>query len=190
TYADWLEDAGRPERAELVRAQLEQARDRERALLDAHGQRWIEEEVGPGWLLRHSADWVSQRERVLERLPRPRLAAFRRGLVEALFLGLHEFLAAGQDLLTPLPTIRPPQPPGAATGPKPTRHPGRLVLLVRPAIRGGARIPPAGVALPVPAAQPDQRLVDRCLSVRRRGTGRPVAGLHPSRPDSHSPASL
>src|SRR5262249_12258001 len=106
----WLEDDGRPERAELVRAQLGLDRERERALLEAHGQRWVEEEVGPGWLLRHSADWVSRSERVLERLPSPRLAAFRRGVVEALFWGLDEFLADGEDLLARLRTIRRVQP--------------------------------------------------------------------------------
>jgi uncharacterized protein (TIGR02996 family) len=58
-YADWLDEHGRPERAEFIRAQVELARageddpgrdrlvERERQLLDAHGTAWRAEL--PGW---------------------------------------------------------------------------------------------------------------------------------------------
>jgi uncharacterized protein (TIGR02996 family) len=47
-YADWLEEHGRAERAELIRTQCDLVRlqDREKTLLEQHGSKWIEEEWG------------------------------------------------------------------------------------------------------------------------------------------------
>src|SRR5262245_11285594 len=90
-YADWLDDQGRGERAELIRLQLALARDpslveerrREQQLLAKHGMQWVQEEL-PGWGLRLTCDWITREEAQRGQ----RLAAFRRGLVGALFLPL------------------------------------------------------------------------------------------------------
>jgi uncharacterized protein (TIGR02996 family)/excisionase family DNA binding protein len=106
-YADWLDDHGRHERAELIRVQLDladappcdhaadpscpvcTARRRERELLSAHGQEWLDAELpGLGFTLRPSAGWMRPGEWRTGR----RLAAFRRGLVGAVFLSLADFL--------------------------------------------------------------------------------------------------
>src|SRR5205823_4967842 len=66
-FADWLEDHGQPERAELIRVQCELARPststprqdelraREKKLVKAHGQRWL----GP--LIDRVKNWRFQR---------------------------------------------------------------------------------------------------------------------------------
>jgi uncharacterized protein (TIGR02996 family)/excisionase family DNA binding protein len=113
-YADWLEDHGQPHHAEFVRLQLDLARvpscDHPRArpdcvfcavrlheaeLLAAHGAAWLAAALpGTGWLLRHGMSWLP----ATEGQPRQRLAAFARGLVEAVFLPLDDFLQRGDQL--------------------------------------------------------------------------------------------
>jgi uncharacterized protein (TIGR02996 family) len=97
-YADWLEEHGQPDRAELIRVQVALAdppedraayrtlRAREAALLDAHGQEWF----GPLQKLGvHS--WV-----------------LRRGLVEAVTLSARKLLEHAEDLFTlaPIHTVK------------------------------------------------------------------------------------
>jgi uncharacterized protein (TIGR02996 family) len=95
-YADWLEENGRPERAELIRAQceLEHAtglqrrtplRLRERELLARHGKEWAEP----------LAPLVEEWE-------------FRRGFIEYVALDADKLLAHGEELFarTPLRELR------------------------------------------------------------------------------------
>lgn len=92
-YADWLEEHGQPERAELIRVQIALAdppddlaayralRVREGALLDEHGKEWFEplKKVGVrAWVL-------------------------RRGLVEHLAMPASKFLAHGEELFALAP---------------------------------------------------------------------------------------
>jgi uncharacterized protein (TIGR02996 family)/excisionase family DNA binding protein len=113
-YADWLDDQGRHERAEFIRAQLDLAkappcthhgsrpdcptcaiRRREGELLNSHGQAWLDAEL-PGLemgLLRW-VDWVPPRECGL----RSRRATFRRGLVDAVSLSIADFMRDGPRL--------------------------------------------------------------------------------------------
>jgi uncharacterized protein (TIGR02996 family)/excisionase family DNA binding protein len=106
-YADWLEDHGRGERAEFIRLQLDLAqspstadRQREQELLSAYGAGWLEAEL-PGWALRPSAAWMTREECK----GNERLAAFRRGMVEMLFLPLDDFLEEAHELAERLPTL-------------------------------------------------------------------------------------
>jgi uncharacterized protein (TIGR02996 family)/excisionase family DNA binding protein len=121
-YADWLEENGWPERADFIRLQLDLARapecghsgkrpgcpvcegrQREEELLAAHGTAWLAELPGPGWEWRRSADWLGQDERRGGRC----LAFYSRGLVEALFLPLDDFLRCAEQLSAqPLPLRR------------------------------------------------------------------------------------
>jgi uncharacterized protein (TIGR02996 family) len=92
-YADWLEDHGRPERAELIRAQIALAsppeggaerralRAREAELLEKHEEEW----VGP-----------------LKQLG-VRAGSLRRGLVEGVTLPARRFLEHGEQLLALAP---------------------------------------------------------------------------------------
>ncbi len=104
-WADWLDENGRSERAELVRNQLalargeESGRGREQALLAEHGQRWLDEEL-PGFTLRTTHEWLPREH--AER----RLAAFRRGCVSVLFLPTAEFIGRSQALGAALPLAR------------------------------------------------------------------------------------
>src|SRR4051812_20960549 len=124
-YADWLDDQGRAERAELIRLQLALARDpslaeerrREQELLAAHGQRWMDEEL-PGWDLRPTHEWM-KREEVR---PGQRLAAFRRGLVGVLFLSLDDFLKSGKEHAARVPTLARVQLTDRWPAPPPALH--------------------------------------------------------------------
>lgn len=86
-WADWLDEQGRSERAELVRLQLalargdESGRTREQALLAEHGQRWLDEEL-PGFKLRTTHEWWELAE------SRKGYAAFRRGFPNVFFVPL------------------------------------------------------------------------------------------------------
>jgi uncharacterized protein (TIGR02996 family) len=87
-YADCLEDQGRPERAELIRVQVDLARDydptaaaRETELLTLHGDRWREE----------VAAWA-----------RPG-SNFRRGFVAEVRCTVVDWLAGGDDLVARTP---------------------------------------------------------------------------------------
>jgi uncharacterized protein (TIGR02996 family) len=96
-FADWLEDHGRPERAEFIRLQCELARldedderrdeleRRERELLDEWGQEWL----GP---LRK---WASATE-------------FRRGFVEVATFGVRRFLDHAEEIFchSPLQEVK------------------------------------------------------------------------------------
>jgi uncharacterized protein (TIGR02996 family)/excisionase family DNA binding protein len=122
-YADWLEENGWPERAEFIRLQLDLARapechhsgrragcpvcegrQREEEFLAAHAAGWLTAELpGPGWEWRRSADWMPPDERRVGRC----LAFYSRGLVEALFLPMDDFLRCAEQLSAqPLPLRR------------------------------------------------------------------------------------
>ncbi|MBY0229438.1 MAG: TIGR02996 domain-containing protein [Gemmataceae bacterium] len=94
-WADWLEENGRGERAELVRLQLalarggESGREREQALLAEQGQRWLDEE-SPGFRLRMTHEWMQRA--VGEAVER---VAFRRGTPSVLFTTQQDFLVRG-----------------------------------------------------------------------------------------------
>lgn len=104
-YADWLDDQGQAERAELVRLQLdlaagdESGREREQQLLAAHGQRWLDD-VLTGFTLRPTQEWMRREE-----CGPGRFAAFRRGLVGVLFLPAEEFTRSGKEFAARLAAV-------------------------------------------------------------------------------------
>jgi uncharacterized protein (TIGR02996 family)/excisionase family DNA binding protein len=107
-YADWLDDHGQPERAEFIRLQLalaraesSETRQREQELLAGHGAAWLEAAL-PGWRLRRSAGWLT----AAEKRGKEQMAAFRRGMVEAIFLTLQDFLDQARWLGRHLRTLR------------------------------------------------------------------------------------
>jgi uncharacterized protein (TIGR02996 family) len=96
-YADFLDDAGDPDRAELVRVQVALARmaedhprrkeltTRQGELLGAHETRWSE----------HLSDLVSPSE-----------CEFRRGVLDSVVMDSAMFLARGEELFSRLPLRR------------------------------------------------------------------------------------
>jgi uncharacterized protein (TIGR02996 family) len=104
-WADWLDDHGRHERAELVRLQLalargdESGRGREQALLAEHGQMWLDEEL-PAFTLRTTHEWHELAEDIL-----PCWAAYRRGLAAAIFLPMSQFKSEASKLAQRCPAL-------------------------------------------------------------------------------------
>jgi uncharacterized protein (TIGR02996 family) len=108
-YADWLDDNGRPERAEFIRVQIELARlaeddprregleERERALLNARQE-----------------DWLGAAGRLLS------TPEFRRGFVERGQLGARQFLTHAEELfrLAPIRHLKLLRLPQMKEGPK------------------------------------------------------------------------
>src|SRR5436305_326439 len=96
-YADWLEEQGKPERAELIRVQCELAQIegddprrpdlemRAGSLLLAHGLAWVKEV--PAWARKH--------------------VDFRRGFEDGVRVGLRTFLKNGAGLVrqSPITTL-------------------------------------------------------------------------------------
>jgi len=79
-YADWLDDNGRPERAEFIRVQIERAR------LDEDDPRHDPlEERERGLLRAHENEWLGDAGRLLS------APEFRRGFVERGQLGARQF---------------------------------------------------------------------------------------------------
>jgi uncharacterized protein (TIGR02996 family) len=121
-YADWLDDRDQPERAEFIRLQVERAgktpcghserapgcvwcsgQMREEELLTEHGPRWLATLLpGTGWRPRLSPVWIPREKRPSGE----QLAAFRRGLVEVIFLPLGDFLQNAGDLFACRQPIR------------------------------------------------------------------------------------
>src|SRR3954451_2032774 len=86
-YADWLEEHGRPERAEFLRVQVELA-----ALGEGDGRRASLEPRERELLARHEGDWAAGLPGLVD------FWVFRRGFVEEVGLSAREFLARARDL--------------------------------------------------------------------------------------------
>jgi uncharacterized protein (TIGR02996 family) len=101
-FADWLDEHGQPDRAEFIRLQVEldpvrdrlddprvqELRDREAALLDAHRREWL------GAAADVAAEYPAFGP------------VFRRGLPEMVCLPLDTFLTRGTNLFAACPTVR------------------------------------------------------------------------------------
>lgn len=102
-YADWLDENGRPLRAEFIRLQIEIARKETlpRAALNLFSHLWK----------RQQEILDNHREELLGPLATLRdihAAEFRRGFLERISLRLHDFLTAAEFLssLVPIPEVR------------------------------------------------------------------------------------
>jgi uncharacterized protein (TIGR02996 family) len=115
-YADWLDDHGQSDRAELIRVQIERSHlpvadprrvglaSRAADLLRAHWQDW----VGPlRALVNSDGAWVAEHWLLLDYDLRA-LERFRRGFVESLTLRTATFLRTGEELarLEPIHHLR------------------------------------------------------------------------------------
>jgi uncharacterized protein (TIGR02996 family) len=106
-YADWLDENGQPERAEFIRLQIERARlprndpkrqqpgERERALLEAHGKRWLEPLWAAGFRRYLSNENLNY-------------AAFDRGLPAHAYCEMGEFVRWGNGIwrAAPITSLR------------------------------------------------------------------------------------
>ena len=108
-YADWLDDNGRPERAEFIRVQIELAR-----LPEENPRREELEERATVLLRAHEDEWLGEVGRLLSS------PEFRRGFVERGQLGARQFLTHAEELfhLAPIRHLKLLRLPQMKQGPK------------------------------------------------------------------------